>query len=59
MADVKIYFDGGINCSTALSGGELDKFVARLDNMREGTITIEGSPKMLINVAKIALVEIT
>jgi hypothetical protein len=59
MANVTIHLSGGNNCQTGLSGEELDKFVSRVTDMSHGTITIEGSPKLIINVRQITLVEIT
>ncbi len=58
MADVTIHLVGGNNCKTGLSGEELEKFVERIEDLRQGTIIIEGSPKLIINVAHITLVEI-
>lgn len=60
MAAVRIHLSGGDTCTTNLSGKELEGFLERVNaSDTPGTITIEGSPRLVIIVAHITMVEVS
>lgn len=60
MAAVKIHLTGGSTANVNLSGKELEGFLERVDASNvPGTITIEDTPKLVIIVSHITMVEIT